>query len=380
MICPEIFYQSLHNAGIHFFAGVPDSLLKHLCACITKQAQEQHVITANEGGAVAMAMGYHLATNKIPCVYMQNSGLGHAINPLLSMADTDVYSIPMLLIVGWRGELDLWNQQIPDEPQHKKQGQVTCKLLDTMYIPYQVIGPESQDAIQSMQSLIELAQKESKPVALVIRKNTFSFYPAPQPICSSYDMTREQAISKLLSCLPKETFVVSTTGKTSRELFELRDQQNIGHDQDFLVVGSMGHASQIVAGIKHCAPDKRVVCLDGDGSCLMHLGSLTNNAAYDFCHIVLNNGAHESVGGQPTLGLSINLPQIALGCGYQSAISIETPDEILTALDAIQGLSGAHMVEIKIKQGSRQDLGRPTLSNDKMKRLFQQKIHYSSAT
>ena len=190
----------------------------------------------------------------------------------------------------------------------------------------------------------------------------------------AFELSREAAIETLLTSLPEDTCIVSTTGKTSRELFELREQQQKPHDQDFLVVGSMGHASQIVAGIQHSAPRKKVVCLDGDGACLMHLGSLTNNAAYSFCHVLLNNGAHESVGGQPTVALQIDFPQIARGCGYRSAVSIETAAEIPQALAAIEGISGAHLIEIKIKQGSRKDLGRPTLTSHEMKQSFMQTL------
>lgn len=370
MICPDKFYQSLIQDGVNFFAGVPDSLLKHFCSCVADKALENHVITANEGGAMAMAMGSYLASAAVPCVYMQNSGLGNAINPLLSMADSEVYGFPLIMLIGWRGEVDLQNKQIHDEPQHKKQGQVTLSLLNTMKIPYCVIDAETSDYQQIIKSSINQAQTESKPVAIVVRKNTFEKYSFLNKKAFSFSLTREEAISSILDQIPNDASVVSTTGKTSRELFELREIKNTGHQQDFLVVGAMGHTSQIVAGIKHSAPHKTVICLDGDGSCLMHLGSLTINSSYDFCHIVLNNGAHESVGGQPTVALDIDLPKIAIGCGYKTAVSVDNVRSIQEALRDVQSLSGAHLIEIKIKQGSRKDLGRPTINSQEMKMLF----------
>lgn len=369
MVSPELFIKTLEANGVDFYAGVPDSLLKNVCAYITDNfPKENNIITANEGAAVGVAAGHYLATGKIPMVYMQNSGLGNAINPLLSLADDKVYSIPMLLMIGWRGEPGKH-----DEPQHVKQGEVTTQLLDTMAIPYIVLPEEDATAAMAVDSIIGDCRKTMKPHAIVIKKGTFGPYKLRATVANNYPLCREEALKLVASQLPKDAIIVSTTGKLSRELYEYRDEAHESHGSDFLTVGSMGHSSSIALGIALAKPYRKVFCFDGDGAFIMHMGALTNIghlAPSNYIHIIFNNGAHESVGGQPTLGFNIDIVEIAKACGYIHALSVETVEEINTAItDAINNV-GPYLIEIKVSIKSREDLGRPTTTPIENKEAF----------
>jgi phosphonopyruvate decarboxylase len=355
MVDVSAFYQHLKNREVNFFAGVPDSLLKDICAYITDHAtEEEHVITANEGSAVGLAVGYHLATGKTPLVYMQNSGLGNIVNPVLSIADDEVYGIPMVLLIGWRGE-----PNVKDEPQHIKQGKVTDKMLEAMGIPYVVID-QNTDYAKSVDQMVKLAGEKSCPVAILIKKNTFSKYKFEAPK-AELPLSREEALKLVVDNISQEAIVISTTGKLSRELFEYREDNKQGHGADFLTVGAMGHTSQIALGVSLQDKSKQVYCLDGDGSVIMHMGSLATNgrlADSNFSHIVFNNGAHESVGGQPSFAFDLDIPAIAKSCGYKSTMSVSTEEDLLTCLEADR--TGSTLIEIKVSIDSRDDLGRPT--------------------
>lgn len=363
MLDPRAFLDTLQQHKVSFFAGVPDSLLKNFCACVDDVLpKEQHIITANEGGAVAVATGYHLATGKIPVVYMQNSGLGNTVNPILSLADSSVYGIPMLLVIGWRGE-----PGVADEPQHAKQGPITPPLLTCMDIPYAVLPdtePESREVLE--QALAHIDEHQA-PYALLVRKGTFDTYSAmKQPVAKG--MTREEALTIVLDTFPGAVFV-GTTGKLSRELFELREQRGEGHEQDFLTVGSMGHASQIALGIAEARPNKTVVCLDGDGAALMHLGGLATIGArspQNFVHIIFNNGVHESVGGQLVTGQNVDYGAIAKGLGYKKVEKVSDKE----ALKMLDTDSRPILIDCVIKPGSRDDLGRPTSTPKENKDSF----------
>lgn len=361
MVTTELFYNYLKEKGVTFFAGVPDSLLKNFCAYLTdNEESDKNIIAANEGNALGMAAGHYLATGSIPLVYMQNSGLGNIVNPLTSLTDPLVYSIPTLLVIGWRGEPNK-----KDEPQHKKQGLITLELLDALGIKYSVLGEENSDdeAKIEIDKAITYMKENKEPYAIVIRKNTFSEYKLKNKIATNFDMKREEAIEVLLDYLNEKDTIVSTTGKTSRELFELREKRNEGHEKDFLTVGSMGHASQIALGIALNKKDRNIYCLDGDGAALMHLGGLAIIASQDvknFKHIVINNGAHESVGGQPTVGFEIDILGIAKGCGYKEVFTASTKAELQENMKKLAKCEGPGLLEIRVNKGSRDDLGRPT--------------------
>lgn len=362
MIRPEFFIEKLRENGIDCFAGVPDSLLKNICAYITDHCDAEHnIIAANEGAAVGLAAGHYLATGQPACVYMQNSGEGNIINPLASLTDPEVYNIPVLLLIGWRGR-----PGVHDEPQHVKQGKVTTGLLNTMGINFDVLSKEEDKAEKQIAKAID-ALKKKDVYALVIEKDTFEDYKLQNVEKNDLTMSREEAIQTVAAALGEKDCIVSTTGMISRELFEYRAAMNQGHERDFLTVGSMGHASQIALGIAMAKPDRKVWCFDGDGAAIMHMGSMAivaNKAPKNYVHVVFNNGAHDSVGGQPTVGLKIDLPAVAKAVGYKAAISVASKEELEKELSALNSqlstLGGPILIEVKVKKGNRKDLGRPT--------------------
>lgn len=356
MIRPEFFIEKLRENGIDCFAGVPDSLLKNICAYITDHCDAEHnIIAANEGAAVGLAVGHYLATGQPACVYMQNSGEGNIINPLASLTDPEVYNIPVLLLIGWRGR-----PGVHDEPQHVKQGKVTIGLLNTMGINFDVLGKEEDKAEKQIAKAIKALQNKDV-YALVIEKDTFEDYKLQNVEKNDLTMSREEAIQTVAAALGEKDCIVSTTGMISRELFEYRAAMNQGHERDFLTVGSMGHASQIALGIALEKQDRRVWCFDGDGASIMHMGSMAivaNKAAKNYVHVVFNNGAHDSVGGQPTVGLKIDLTAVAKAVGYKATISVNNKDALIAALKDVA--EGPILIEVKVKKGNRKDLGRPT--------------------
>ena len=358
MIRPEFFIEKLRENGIDCFAGVPDSLLKNICAYITDHFDAEHnIIAANEGAAVGLAAGHYLATGQPACVYMQNSGEGNIINPLASLTDPEVYNIPVLLLIGWRGRPGVY-----DEPQHVKQGKVTTGLLNTMGINFDVLSKEEDKAEKQIAKAVA-ALKNKDVYALVIEKDTFEDYKLQNIEKNDFTMSREEAIQTVASALGEKDCIVSTTGMISRELFEYRAAMNQGHERDFLTVGSMGHASQIALGIAMAKPDRKVWCFDGDGAAIMHMGSMAivaNKAPKNYVHVVFNNGAHDSVGGQPTVGLKIDLPAAAKAVGYKNAFSVETKEYLIELLEKVKNQDGPVLLEVKVKKGNRKDLGRPT--------------------
>ena len=368
MIRCQDFVDWLVALGVDFYAGVPDSLLKPVCFCMADCAGDKHVVAANEGAAVALACGYHLATGKVPLVYLQNSGQGNTINPLLSLAHRDVYSIPLLLLIGWRGE-----PGTKDEPQHVKQGKVTVSLLETMDIPHRVLAPEPEAARPCVDELLAIAAAESRPVALMVRNDTFEPYkPLDQP-AGDFQMTREQAIEGIVSVLGETDAIVSTTGKISRELYEYRDRTGQGHQREFLTVGSMGHASQIAMGIALAKPDRQVFCLDGDGAMLMHMGAAAIVGAAgvtNFKHVILNNGVHDSVGGMATAGLRVSFTKIVKACGYTEAWRVERREDLAGKVKQLRSARGPALLEVMVQKGARADLGRPKTSPIENKTAF----------
>ena len=372
MVEPKDFVDHLSRLGLDFFTGVPDSLLKDLCAYITEQCPAgNHIIAANEGGAVALAAGYHLATGKAGVVYMQNSGTGNAVNPLLSLADPDVYAIPMLVVIGWRGE-----PGVHDEPQHKRQGRVQEALLGALGYRYEIMSEDPKEALVQLDSLVIEMKAKSTPVALLVRKGAFAGYKMVQTAAPVYQMTREDAIRIILESLSEDDRVVSTTGMTSREIYELRDAAGQGHGKDFLTVGSMGHALMIALGIARFRKGA-VYCLDGDGAVIMHLGSLAiaahGNPA-NLRHIILNNGAHDSVGGQPTIGYSLGFDSIAKELGYSAAFRAETPDALKSGLAKLAAVDGPGLLEVRVRGGARKDLGRPKTTPVENKAAFMENL------
>jgi phosphonopyruvate decarboxylase len=365
---PKQVFDWLEAGGVGFYAGVPDSLLKDFCAYVTANTPpERHVITANEGSAVAMAMGYHLATGKVGVVYLQNSGLGNTVNPLTSLADPAIYGVPMLLVIGWRGEPGK-----KDEPQHVHMGRVTQATLAALEIGYAVLPADPDGAKATLDAALAEARRREAPYALVVPDGIFSRYKlAEDP--PRYPLTREEAIAAFVDALPAEAVVVATTGKPSRELYEVRKQKGQPTDGDLLIVGGMGHASQIALGVALQRPERPVYCLDGDGAVLMHMGGLATIGTLrprNYRHVVVNNAAHDSVGGQPTVAFDVDLCAVARACGYPHVERVEQASELPAAFAALAKVGGPSFLEVRVKKGSRDDLGRPKTTPAELKRMF----------
>ncbi|MEG0834976.1 MAG: phosphonopyruvate decarboxylase [Christensenellaceae bacterium] len=356
--------------GADFYVGVPDSQLKALCNYLMATYgidPKHHNIAANEGNCTALAAGYHLATGLVPVVYMQNSGEGNIVNPVASLLNDKVYGIPCIFIVGWRGE-----PGVHDEPQHIYQGEVTLKLLEDMDIQTFVLSKDTTDAeIAAQMGAWKPLLDAGKQVAFVVRKGALS-YAGKVEYRNENKLLREEIIRHIVD-ITGEDIIVSTTGKASRELFEIREANGQGHEHDFLTVGSMGHSSSIALGIALQKLDKKIWCIDGDGAVLMHLGAMAvigSNHSKNMVHIVINNGAHETVGGMPTVAGDINLVQIALGCGYQSATSVVTMNGLDEALKTAKVKDHLSFIEVKCAIGSRENLGRPTTTPEVNKDAF----------
>ncbi len=356
--------------GSDFYTGVPDSQLKELCNYLMDRYgidPGHHVIAANEGNCTALAAGYHLATGKVPVVYMQNSGEGNIINPVASLLNDKVYAIPMIFIIGWRGE-----PGVHDEPQHIYQGEVTLKLLEDMDIKTFVIGTDTADEeVEERMKEFHTILESGKDVAFVVRKGALTGAPKVDYKNTNL-MTREEIIEHIVKYSGEDP-IVSTTGKASRELFEIREGNSQSHKYDFLTVGSMGHASSIALGVAINKPDTKIWCVDGDGAALMHMGSMAvigNVHPRNLIHIVINNGAHETVGGMPTVAGGINLTAIAEACGYPNVVSVSDPDSLDKALENAKNNDGLSFIEVMSSIGARADLGRPTTTALENKQNF----------
>ena len=365
------------DAGIDFYTGVPDSQLKGLCDTLyaTHGVKGRHIVAANEGNAIGLCAGHYLATGKPAMCYMQNSGLGNTVNPLASLMDAQVYAMPCLLVIGWRGE-----PGVHDEPQHVKQGQVTLSQLELLDVPYMVLDKAMTEAdFDAAFADIRAQLAANRTAAIVVRKGALSCSLKPE-YRNDNDMTREEAVGIIARLAgPKDAFI-STTGKLSRELFELREAAGQGHERDFLTVGSMGHASSIALGVAMAQPTRRVWCLDGDGAALMHLGAMAvigQRQPENLVHVVINNGAHETVGGMPVCEGGMNLCAMAMAAGYRSVTWADSPETLLRAVDSAMAFGGLSFIEVCCAAGARADLGRPTTTpqqnRDALMKFLQEK-------
>jgi len=370
----DVFVKALQDElAVNFYCGVPDSQLKALCNFLlcTYGVGARHIIAANEGNCTAIAAGYYLATKSIPVVYMQNSGEGNVINPFASLLHTKVYGIPCLFVVGWRGE-----PGVHDELQHIFQGKITKELLTLLEIDDFVL--EQTTTLQDLRlALQDMKEKlyQGRSTAILVRKGALS-YEKSNSVLQKNQLLRETALKKIIE-YSGDGVLVSTTGKTSRELFELRENAGQGHERDFLTVGSMGHASSIALGIALQRPQKKIWCIDGDGAALMHMGAMAvigSQAPQNFVHILINNGAHESVGGMPTVADKIDFLEIAKGCGYKKTQRVFSIKDLEEALAKAVESRELYFIEIQTRIGSRSDLGRPTLSPHENKRAFMQYV------
>lgn len=363
----------VNNLGAEFFTGVPDSLLKPLCDYLmnTIGISKKHIIAANEGNCAALAAGYHMATGNVPVVYMQNSGIGNIINPAASLLHDKVYAIPCIFVVGWRGE-----PGTHDEPQHVYQGEVTLKLLEDMNIRTCVISENITEVqMREIMEDFQIILAEGKSVAFVIQKGALT-YDGKIRYQNDHTLYREEIIRHIVQ-VSGEDPIISTTGKASRELFEIREDNGQGHQYDFLTVGSMGHSSSIALGIALNRPKQKIWCIDGDGASLMHMGAMAvigQNAPGNLVHVMINNGAHETVGGMPTAAGGLDFIQIARGCGYPYVVSAANLKELDVALKEAKVRNGLTYIEVKSAIGARQDLGRPTTTAVENKKGFMEQL------
>lgn len=351
MLDQDRVFKTLTDNGVTFFTGVPDSHLNGFCNYAVENCKDRNIIAANEGNAVGIAAGHYFATKEIPLVYMQNSGMGNTVNPLASLADKDVYAVPMLLLIGWRGQGDTE----PNHPQHKLQGKITPELLDVLNIPHSILTDDDEEFEKIIRRAVDFCRKERVPYGLIAPKGVMADPDKPNNVNDVYPMSREEAIEIVLDHMPADTIYSATTGRATRELFFLRERRGETKANDYLNVGSMGHASSVALGIALEKPDRNVVVLDGDAAAIMHMGALSMMSEIDapnFMHIVLNNGAHESVGGQPSAGHKVDFTKVAEACGYATTgKSADTREELIDAIENLHGCGKASFIDCRIHKG-----------------------------
>lgn len=351
MLNQRTVFKALADNGVTFFTGVPDSYLNGFCSYALANCRERNVIAANEGNAVGIAAGHYFASKEIPLVYMQNSGQGNAINPLASLVDKAVYAVPLLLLIGWRGQGD----SEPSHPQHRLQGEITPKLLDIMHIPYSILTDNDEEFAAIVERAVKYCAEQRAPYGLIAPKGVMAASEKINYVDATYPMSREEAMEVILDHMPSNTIYSATTGRATRELFFLREKRNETKVHDFLNVGSMGHASSVALGIALEKPERYVVALDGDSAAIMHMGAMTmvsQLGAPNFMHIVLNNGAHESVGGQPSAGHRVDFTKIAEACGYATVgKAVETEEELAAAVNALRACGRAAFIDCRIHTG-----------------------------
>ena len=342
-------FDELDKADVRFYAGVPDSYLNGFCNHALAHFPERTVIAANEGNAVGIAAGHWFATGELPLVYMQNSGLGNAVNPLASLADVRVYAVPMLLLVGWRGQGD----SEPNHPQHTLQGEMTLKMLGTMHIPYTVLEDDDEAFEATLAEAVKTCRERRQAYGLIAPKGVMAAAEKANDRDASYPMSREEAMETILDHMPPDTIYCATTGRATRELFFLREKRGETKARDFLNVGAMGHASSVGLGIALARPERQVVVLDGDGAAMMHMGAMACKVDAPNCmHVVLNNGAHESVGGQPSGGHWVDFTKVAEGCGYATAgKAVENTQELVSALEHLRGCGRTSFIDCRVHKG-----------------------------
>ena len=351
MLNQERVFEELAKHGVTFFTGVPDSYLNGFCNYALNNCGSRNIIAANEGNAVGIASGHYFASKEISLVYMQNSGLGNTVNPLVSLVDKDVYAVPMLLLVGWRGQ----GNTEPNHPQHKLQGEITPELLEIMHIPYTILEDDDDKFAKTVEKAVKYCKETRQPYGLIAPKGVMAASDKSNNVDNTYPMSREEAMEIILNNMPGDAIYSATTGRATRELFFLREKRCETKERDFLNVGSMGHVSSVALGIALEKPGRKVVALDGDSACMMHMGAMTMVCKLDvsnFMHIVLNNGAHESVGGQPSAGHKVDFTKIAEACGYATVgHSVTTEVELVEALDVLRDCGKASFIDCRIHKG-----------------------------
>ena len=373
MVNQEQLFTALKDMGVDFFTGVPDSLLNNFCLYMAQNIPDgQHVMAANEGNAIGIAAGHYMATGKIPVVYMQNSGIGNATNPLLSLTHDCVYGIPMILVIGWRGD-----PSISDHAQHKKQGELTPVLMRDLDIPYEILDAD-ETVIEKFAWAVNKAKEISSPVALIAKKAILTEKVKKQEYPESRLMNREEAVSAVVDVLGSEAVYLGTTGRATREVHEQLKAHGVGEGHEWQNVGSMGHVSSVGLGIALARPEQKVVVFDGDAAAVMHLGALATNCRYkagNMIHIVLNNGVNESVGGQPSAGYVVNLTEIADACGYRTpGHAVESKEELQAIIKDFKKGEMPLFIDVHVRQGIRSDMPKLNIDHKAQKRALMKNL------
>ena len=341
--------------NITFCTGVPDSLLKPFLKNIKKVGKFKHIQAVNEGNAVSLAAGWQTVSNKVPLVYMQNSGLGNAINPLISLTHSKVYSIPLVLLIGWRGEPNKH-----DEPQHIEMGKITLDILKLLNIKTIILGKKFSS--HKVNELINYSIKNKKVVAFLVKKEFFNNEGIKEKNnLNSNNILRYNFLETLVDEIEINTRIISSTGYTSRELDEIRKRKINSKGKDFYMVGAMGHTSIFSLGVAE-ATKKKIICIDGDGSMLMHFGSLFTIGQMkktNLKYILLNNNCHESVGSQKTNINNVNINIISKGLGFQNYTKISNKKNMRILTKKFLNSKKSNFLEVRIKNISIENLGRP---------------------
>ena len=352
MIKVDALINLLKKNNTNFFTGVPDSVLKELSSYLKNK--RNHIIATNEGAAVSIGIGHYLSTKKIPCIYMQNSGLSNALNPLISIAHKKVYSIPLILVIGWRG-----SPRIKDEPQHNVKGKITQQLLKLLNIKYTVL--KSNKDFAKFDKQIKYAKKSKSIVACLIERGTLQKIIKSNSKKDFYNLDKEFFLKKLLEELPSKSKVIASTGYNSRELMYLRKKFNFNNSKDFYMVGGMGHTSSVALGFSLSSKNK-TFCIDGDGSFLMHLGSIMtagNFANKNFKYILLNNNTHDSVGGQSTNADNIDFDRLSKSLGFKKFYSIKKKQNLRKIIKNFIKINSPSFLEVKVTNSKIKKLPRP---------------------
>lgn len=364
------FLVELKKNDLTFFSGVPDSLLKNLCFAIDKKFKSKHFVAANEGSAIGIGLGYYLKTKKIPVIYMQNSGLGNAINPLISLANSKVYRIPLFMIIGWRGEN---SKKLIDEPQHITQGKETINFLKSLGVKYKIVSSRS-NIKKIIKELKNYSYKNKLPVCILIKKNSFENKKINKTLPQKKLYLREELLRTIVNDLPKKSNIVSTTGILSRELNEILNYNNLKKLNNFMCVGGMGHAISVASGIA-INTNKKIFCFDGDGALTMHMGSLTTSAMQkNIVHILFNNNGHESVGGQKTSADNIKFYKLAKSLGYKTAKYCKNKIQLIKAISEAIRSKESFFIEVLCKQGHRKNITRPSTKMTILKEQFMENL------
>ena len=364
MIKIDSLINVLKKNDINFFTGIPDSILIELSRFLQNKNKRKHIRATSEGSAISIGIGHYLSTKQVPCIYMQNSGLSNALNPLISITSKKVYNIPLVLIIGWRG-----SPRVKDEPQHNVKGKITESILKLLNIKYTIV--RSGNDLSQFNKIVKNAKKNNNIAACLIEQGTIKKIKKTYNKKNFYKLNKELFLKTLLETLEKNSKVISSTGYNSRELMYLRNKYKLINTKDFYMVGGMGHTASVALGYS-LSTKKKTICIDGDGSFLMHLGSIKTAGTFannNFKYILLNNNSHDSVGGQNTYANNIDFEKLSKSLGFKKFYKIKNNKNLKQNIKRFLKGNNLNFLEVKITNSKIKNLPRP---NDliKIKNLF----------